>query len=125
MHRSPVRHERLWLERVPVGVLSALGTLLLGVVAAMIVLIAIPNFFEIESSCVGASGVQRTAGDTYVGAFAVLGTLGWLGVLVASIVASIAERRDIAMLLPLLWFVTLVLAALGAAVFVGPEPCPP
>ena len=108
--RSPERG-RFWLERIPAGPVSALEFLLLGLAAAFLVLLAFPSLFTIESSCVGAHGVQSTAGDTYIEGFVVAGTLGWLGVLIGTICASIADRRNIVLLLPLLWFLTLVLAA--------------
>jgi len=69
-------------------------------------------------------GVQSTAGDTYVAGFVVAGTFGWLGVFLGTTYASIAERRDIVVLLPLLWFLALVLAALVAGVFLGSDTCP-
>ena len=68
--------------------------------------------------------MQRTGGDTYVAGFVVVGTLGWLGVFLGTIYASMAARRDIVVLLPLLWFLTLVVAALVVGVLLGPEPCP-
>lgn len=104
--------------------MSALAILLLGLLAGIVVLLVIPSIFGIESSCVGAFGAQRTAGDTFVAGFVVLSTLGWLGVFLGTIFASIADRRDIVVLLPVLWFLTLVLAALVVAVFLGPEHCP-
>lgn len=112
------------LDRIPVGAIGAFETLLLGALAALLVLYVFPRVFAIESSCVGPTGVQTSAGDTYVGAFVVLGTLGWLAVFLGLIYVSIAERRDVIVLLPLVWFVALVLPALAVAVLLGPEPCP-
>lgn len=62
--------------RVPAGLVSAVAIVLLGMLAAILVLIALPRAFGIEWACVGETGVQRTAGDAYVEAFAVLGTIG-------------------------------------------------
>lgn len=112
-------------ERISAGVVSAVAIVLLGMLAAPLVLIAVPRAFGIEWACIGETGVQRTAGDTYIEALAVLGTIGWLAVLVGAIYASIAERRRLVVLLPTLWFVSLVSAALVAAAAVGPAPCPP
>ncbi|HXG76772.1 MAG TPA: hypothetical protein VNJ53_09395 [Gaiellaceae bacterium] len=116
--------ERRWLERVPVGPFSALEFSLLGLLALALVLYAIPRAFGLESDCVAGAGVVTVPGDTYIGAYAVLGTLGWLAVFLGMLYASIAEREDIMLLLPALWFVVLVLSALVAAAAVGPSPCP-
>lgn len=67
-------------ERIPAGLVTALAIVLLGMLAALLVLIAIPRAFDIEWACIGEAGVQRRAGDAYVETFAVLGTIGWLGV---------------------------------------------
>ena len=113
-----------WLDRLPVGPLAVLETLLLGVLAAALVLYVFPRGFAIESQCVGPTGQQTTAGDTYVGAFVAFGTLGWLGVFLGVLYGSIAERRGLVLLLPALWFLALVIPALVVAVLLGPELCP-
>lgn len=104
--------------------MSVLEFLLLGVAAALLVLVVIPRTFAIESSCIGETGVQRTAGDTYVAGFVVLGTLGWIGAFLGAIYASIADRRGVVVLIPVVWFLALVLAALAVAVALGRVPCP-
>ena len=53
-----------------------------------------------------------------------IGTFGWIGVLVATIYAAIAGRSRLVVLLPALWFLALVSGALVAAAFIGPERCP-
>jgi len=111
-------------NRIPAGVVSTLGFVLLGPLAGVLVLVAIPDAFGIASSCLTETGTVTTAGDVYVRSFAVLGTLGWLVVLAGVIFASIVGQRTVVMLLPALWFVALVLAALIAATVVGPAPCP-
>ena len=111
-------------DRIPAGVASTLGFVLLGPLAGFLVLVAIPDAFEIESSCLTQTGTVATAGDTYVSSFAVLGTLGWLVVVAGVVFASIVGQRAVVVLLPVLWFVALVLAALIAATVVGPVPCP-
>lgn len=110
--------------RIPAGVVSALGFVVLGPLAAVLVLVTIPDAFQVESSCVTQTGAVATDGDVYAGAFAVLGTLGWFAVFLGVIYASIAERPRLVMLLPAVWFVALVAAALAAAAFVGPALCP-
>jgi hypothetical protein len=115
---------RRWLEHVPFGPLGALAFLLLGLAAAALVLVVIPRGFDIESSCLTATGLQRTGGDDYVGGFVLLGTLGWLATFLGMIFANIADRRRLAALLPLLWFSGLVAAALAVAILLGPTPCP-
>jgi hypothetical protein len=112
------------LDRLPAGPLAALETLLLGALAAALALYVFPQAFAIESQCVGPTGQQTTAGDTYVAASVVLGTLGWIGVFLGVLYGSIAERRGLVLLLPLVWFVVFVVAALVAAALVGPVPCP-
>ena len=102
-----------------------LAFLLLGLAAALLVLFAFPRAFEIESSCVGATGTRQTAGDTYVAGFVLVGTLGWVVAFLGAIYASIDDRRGLVLLLPLAWFAVLVLAALVVAALLGPVPCPP
>ena len=65
-------------NRIPAGVVSTLGFVLLGPLAGVLVLVAIPDAFGIASSCLTETGTVTTAGDVYVRSFAVLGTLGWL-----------------------------------------------
>jgi hypothetical protein len=103
---------------------SALAFLLLAVASAVLVLFVFPGAFEIESMCVSASGTQSSRGDTYIAGFAVAGMFGWLAVLMGMVFANIADRRDIALLLPLVWAASLVLAAFVVAIWLGPEPCP-
>ena len=94
---------KVWFERIPAGVVSTLGFVLLGPLAGVLVLGAIPDAFRIESSCVTQTGAVNTEGDVYVRAFAVLGTLGWLavfgGVMFASIVVG-TNWSDTAELVP-------------------------
>jgi hypothetical protein len=125
VHTVPERERPGWFDRLPSGALSALAFLLLGPAAAYLVLVAIPRGFEIESSCLTSGGVQKTSGDTFVGAFVVLGTLGWIAAFLGAIYASIADRRGIVVLLPLVWFAVLVLSAFVVAAVLGPVPCPP
>ena len=67
-------------------------------------------------------GARRTAGDTFVAAFALFGSLGWIVAFLGAISASIADRRGVVLLLPLVWFAVLVLAALAVAAWLGPVP---
>jgi hypothetical protein len=115
---------RAWFDRWPAGVITTLGFVVLGPLAGVLVLVAIPDAFGIESSCVTATGAVTTAGDSYVAAFAVLGSVGWLAVFLGVIFAGIVERPAVGMLLPALWFAVLVSAALVAAAAIGPAPCP-
>jgi hypothetical protein len=112
------------LARVPAGVVSAFEFLLLGPLAAVLLLGVIPRAFEIESACVGRFGVVGTVGDTYVAAVGALATLGWLGTFLGVLYAGIAENRVLVVLLPALWFGCLVLGALAAAIVIGPALCP-
>ena len=115
---------KVWFDRIPAGVVSTLGFVLLGPLGGVLVLGAIPDAFGIESSCVTQTGAVNTQGDVYVRTFAVVGTLGWLAVFGGVLFATIVGRRTVVMLLPALWFVVLVLAALAAATVIGPAPCP-
>jgi hypothetical protein len=111
------------LDRVPVGLVSLLSMLVLGVLAAWLVVDVLPQLFTIEASCVSGLGWQGSSGDTYFDAVMVAGTVGWLGVGVATIYASIAERRRLVLLLPVVWFLVLVVFALALAIVVGPALC--
>lgn len=115
---------RTWPERAPAGAIGALEFLLLAPASAYLVLVAIPRAFGIESSCVGPTGSQQTSGDTYIAAFVLLGAAGWLGSFVGVLLASLAGRRGLVMLVPLAWAVVLVLAGLTVAALVGAVPCP-
>ncbi len=115
------RYFRRFAARLPLGVIEIL---LLAPLAAILVLVAIPRMFDIESNCVGTYGVESGAGGSYFDGLSVAGTFGWLLVIVAVLFAHIAERPRLAALLPLAWFAVLVLTALVVAVSAGPLPCP-
>lgn len=63
----------------------------------------------------GRYGVQATRGDPFGDAVTVAGTFGWLAVFVAVLFAHIAERPRLAAVIPLAWFVGLVLTTLIVA----------
>jgi hypothetical protein len=111
-------------SRLGSGLLGALEVLVLGLVAALLVLWVFPSTFAIEADCLGPGGVQRTIGDSYFAAAAVVGTLGWLVVGVGVVHARIAEAARMSVLLPLTWFVVFVGVFLVFAAAVGPELCP-
>ena len=111
------------LHRVPVGLVSLASMLVLGVLAAFLVVDVIPRLFTIEPSCVSAGGWQGSTGESYFDAVMVIGTFGWLGVAVGAIYASIADRRRVVLLLPVAWFLALVTFALTLAIVVGPAIC--
>jgi hypothetical protein len=119
-----VDREESRFERLPVGPVSAFEFLLLGVLAAGLVLVVFPAVFDIESSCVGPGGTEPTEGDTYIGGLVVFGTLGWLAVFLGMLYASIAELRRAVVLLPLVWFAVFVVGAFLVAAVLGPEVCP-
>lgn len=110
-------------DRFPVGLVSSVSILVLGALAAVVLVFLVPELLTIESSCVSAQGWTRSDGDQYFGTVLVLGTFGWLGVAVATIYASIAERRLAVLLLPYAWFVAFMTLALTIAVIVSPAPC--
>jgi len=120
MNREPRVHRS---RSLPSGLLCGLEILVLGPLAALLVLWVIPSAFEIEWACVGAYGVLRQAGDSYVAGFGVAGTFGWLAVFVAAIFANIAEVRWLPIVLPVAWFLALVAASLVVAASIGPQPC--
>jgi hypothetical protein len=104
--------------------LGAFAILVLGSLAAALVLLVIPSAFTIESNCVGESGRERITGDSYFAAAAAVGTAGWLAVAAAAIYAQIAESTRLALLLPFAWFVIFVGGFLVFAVAIGPQLCP-
>jgi hypothetical protein len=110
--------------RVSVGWLSIVEMLVLGSAATLLVVEVIPSAFEIEFDCIGRTGTARTVGDTYLAAFAGLGTLAWLGVLLGIIYAEIAGALRLVAILPLVWFAVVVVGALVTAAAIGPALCP-
>ena len=106
------------------GLLGAFAILVLGSLAAALVLLVIPSAFTIESDCVGESGRERITGDSYFAAVAVVGTFGWLAVAAAAIYGQIAESTRFALLLPFAWFVIFVGGFLVFAAAIGPQLCP-
>lgn len=111
-------------RRVGSGWLSVLEIVVLGPLAAYLVLLAIPWLFEIESECIGPYGVQPVAGDSYFAGVSVAGTLGWLAVIAGAIYAQIADSPRLAALLPVGWFVVFVSGSLIVAAAMGPQLCP-
>ena len=106
------------------GSLGLLEILVLGPLAAFLVVYLIPSLVGLDSNCVGALGPQRMSGDTYNAGMMVLGTFGWLLVGAGVLYARIAESERLAVLLPVAWFLLLVLSALAIAAAMGPESCP-
>lgn len=94
-------------------------------VAGILVLWLIPKWFDIQWSCVSGSGQEgNSAGDVFSNTLGVLGTFGWIVILIGVLYAHIAERPRLAAVLPALWFVLLVGGAAVAAAAIGPSPCP-
>ena len=115
------RHQR---RRALPPALSVVEIFVLAPIAAILALWVIPDAFGIEWSCVGRYGVQGTRGDSFGDAVTVGGAFGWLAVFVAVLFAHIAERPRLAAVIPLAWFVGLVLTTLIVAATIGPLPCP-
>lgn len=111
-------------RRLGAGSLSALEILVLGPLAAYLVLLVIPSAFDIESQCVGEFGAEQITGDTYFAGASVFGAFGWLAVVVGVIAAQIAESPRVAVLLPIAWFAVFVGGALVVAATIGPQLCP-
>jgi hypothetical protein len=111
-------------RRFPVGSLSVLEILVLGPLAAFLVLHVIPSAFGVEWECVGEYGRERVAGDSYLAGFSVAGTFGWIAVIVGVLFAQIGESKNLVLLLPIVWFVVLVLTALLVAASMGSQLCP-
>ena len=110
--------------RVGAGTLSAIEILVLGLLAAYLVLLVIPSAFEIESQCVGQYGAQRVTGDSYFAGASVFGTLGWFAVALGVLFAQIAESSRLAVALPLVWFTVFVSVFLIVGAVIGPQLCP-
>lgn len=111
-------------RRVGSGWLGVLEIIVLGPLAAYLVLKAIPSVFEIESQCVGRYGRQRITGDSYFAGASVAGTFGWLAVIVGAIYAQIADSPRLAVLLPVAWFLAFVSGSLIVAAAMGAQLCP-
>jgi len=120
---SSTSREPRW-RRFPAGPLSMLEILVLGPLAAFLVLRVIPSTFGIEWECFGEYGRERVVGDSYLAGISVAGTFGWLAVIVGVLYAQIAESRRLTVLLPLAWFLVLVLTSLVVSASMGPQLCP-
>lgn len=104
--------------------LGLLEILVLGPLAAFLVVYLIPSLVGLDWNCVGAFGPQRLSGDTYIAGMMVLGTFGWLLVGIGVLLAQIAESERLAVLLPVSWFLLLVFSSLAISAAMGPESCP-
>ena len=119
----PQVRRRLRRPSMPWGLLVGLEVVTLAFLSAMLVLVVIPNRFDVEWGCFGGSGSLHTGADTYVDGFAVGGALGWLVATGVTAVVYAVGRQLVALAVPLVWFGALVLAALGVAALIGPLPC--
>jgi len=106
------------------GSLGLLEIFVLGPIAAFLVLRFIPSSFGVDWECVGAYGRQRVAGDTYLAGMVVVGTFGWLFVALGVLFAQIAESGRLAVLLPVAWFLLLVLSSFAISAAMGSDLCP-
>jgi hypothetical protein len=107
---------------VPWGLLVGVELVALAIGSLMLVLGIIPSAFDVDWGCTSVTGKTRTAGDTYIAAFAVLGALGWLAAAGTTAVVHATGRR-LALAVPAVWFGVLVLTALAVAAAIGPLPC--
>lgn len=119
----PRVRRRLRRPSMPWGLLVGLEVVTLAFLSAMLVLVVIPNSFDVEWGCFGGSGSLHTRADAYVDGFAVAGALGWLVATGVTAVVYAVGRQLVALAVPLVWFGALVLAALGVAALIGPLPC--
>ena len=113
---------RLHRPSMPWGALAAFEFVVLALLSGVLVLGKFPGMFDVAWDCFGPTG-QRTAADTYIGAFAVGGALGWLVTAGLTAVSYTADRRWLALVAPLVWFVVLVLTSLIVLLSIGPLPC--
>jgi hypothetical protein len=118
LHRSR-RHEFPW------GWACVVELAILAPLSAVLVLGVVPSTFDIESECVRGYGVVRTVGDSYLASFAVLGAVGWVGVVAATIYAHISERPRLATVVPIAWFAALVASSVVSGLAIGPATCVP
>lgn len=117
--KRPTSRRRLFrLERAP-----GLEIVVLAPLAAVLVLWLIPSLFQVEWACAGPLAAARTPGDTYIATITVLGTVGWLIVLPATLLASVTGSHRMAAILPLAWFAALVVGATIWAASIGPQLC--
>lgn len=121
---APERRPSRWRPSLSSERVMWVEVLVLAPLAALLVLLAFPSWFEIDWGCVSTTtGVMRTAGDAYIATFAVLGTLGWLLVVMAALFANVTGSSRFAAYLPVAWFTALVTSALIAAAAIGPRTC--
>lgn len=121
---SGIRHgPRLHRPAMPWGLLAALEVIALALLSGALVLWIIPSAFEVEWACVGVTGADRSAADTYIDAFAVFGALSWLAVAGATVMAFGVGRNLVAVAIPAAWFAVLTLLAVAISASIGPLPC--
>ncbi len=119
----PQAPRRLHRPSMPWGALVAFEFVVLALLSGVLVLGKFPGMFDVAWDCFGPTGGERTAADTYIGAFAVGGALGWLVTAGLTAVSYTADRRWLALVAPLVWFGVLVLTSLIVLVSIGPLPC--
>jgi hypothetical protein len=106
------------------GWLSVVELMVLAPAAAILVFGIVPSAFDVEWSCLGGFGVERTDGDAYLAGLATIMAFGWLLVLVGIVYAEIADKRRATFAIPAFWFGLLVTLAIMWAAAIGPERCP-
>ncbi len=121
LHSGDTRR-RFHRPSMPWGGLAALEFFALALLSGALVLVKFPGMLDVEWGCFGPTG-ERTAADTYVGAFAVGGALGWLLVGGLTALTYSTGHKRLALVVPLAWFGVLVLTSLVVAVSIGPLPC--
>lgn len=107
---------------IPWGLLAGIELIALAAVSAWLVLVLIPSAFEVEWSCFGESA-RHTSADTYIGAFAVGGVLGWLVAAGLTALVHTSSRGWLAVVVPAAWFGVLVIASVAVAASIGPLSC--
>jgi amino acid transporter len=110
--------------RVSAGWLSVVELIVLVPASGLLVFGVVPSAFDVEWSCLGGFGVQRTDGDTYLAGFATIMGAGWFLVLVAIVYAEISDKQRAAAVIPVVWFAILVAISVVSAAAIGPELCP-
>jgi hypothetical protein len=124
-NRSETTQARKRPRHPSLGTLGFLEILVLGTLAAVLTLWAIPSAIGIEWECLaGSGGVEPGRGDSYLSGVVVLGTVGWLLVSIGVLYAQIFESRRGTLLLPVAWFVAFVLGTLIVALTLGSQHCP-
>ena len=102
--------------------LTTAEIVILGPVAAIVVLGIVPATFGIEWFCV-FEGAEAKGADYYWDTFSIVTPVTWLALVVAAISTHTRGLRNVAAALPVVWFVLLVASSFVVGASLGSQPC--